>query len=127
VGVQEVRWEEGGTELAREYTFSYGKENANHELGAGLFVHNRITSVVKRVETDSDRMSYLTIRGLLFHSISLNFVPEEKTKFLMWKTISKNNSEVRSIISLNILGKYCLDISVPKEVKENIFKATNRE
>jgi hypothetical protein len=33
VGVQEVRWEGGGTEPAGEYTFVYGKGNENHELG----------------------------------------------------------------------------------------------
>jgi hypothetical protein len=33
VGVQEVRWEGGGTEPVREYTFFYGKGNENHELG----------------------------------------------------------------------------------------------
>jgi exonuclease III len=29
VGVQEVRWDGGGTEPAGEYTFLYGKENEN--------------------------------------------------------------------------------------------------
>jgi hypothetical protein len=33
VGVQEVRWEGSGVELAGEYTFFYGKRNENHELG----------------------------------------------------------------------------------------------
>jgi hypothetical protein len=33
VGVQEVRWEGGGTEPAGEYTFFYGKGNENHESG----------------------------------------------------------------------------------------------
>jgi hypothetical protein len=33
VGVQEVRWEGGGTEPAGEYTFFYGKESENLELG----------------------------------------------------------------------------------------------
>jgi hypothetical protein len=33
VGVQEVRWDGGGTEPAGEYTFFYGKGNENHELG----------------------------------------------------------------------------------------------
>jgi exonuclease III len=33
VGVQEVRWNGGGTEPGGEYIFFYGKENENHELG----------------------------------------------------------------------------------------------
>jgi hypothetical protein len=33
VGVEEVRWDRGGTEPDGEYTFFYGKENENHELG----------------------------------------------------------------------------------------------
>jgi hypothetical protein len=36
VGVQEVRWEAGDTEPAGEYTFFYGKENENHELGTSF-------------------------------------------------------------------------------------------
>jgi hypothetical protein len=37
VGVQEVRWDGGGTEPAGEYTFFYVKGNDNHELGTGYF------------------------------------------------------------------------------------------
>jgi hypothetical protein len=63
VGVQEVRWEGGGTELAGEFTLLYRKGNENRELGTGFFVHKRIISAVRRVEFVSDRMSYIILRG----------------------------------------------------------------
>jgi hypothetical protein len=37
VGVQEVRWDGGGTEPEEEYTFFYGKGNENRESGTGFF------------------------------------------------------------------------------------------
>jgi hypothetical protein len=41
VGMQEVRWEGGGTEPAGEYTFIYGKGNENHELGTGFLCRRK--------------------------------------------------------------------------------------
>jgi hypothetical protein len=41
VGVQEVRWDRGGTEPAGEYTFFYGKGNESHELGTDFFLYIR--------------------------------------------------------------------------------------
>jgi exonuclease III len=73
MGVQEVRWEGGGTEPAGEYTFFYVTGNQNRELGAVLFlVPKRIISAVKRVEFVSDRMSYIILRGRWCHIIVLN-------------------------------------------------------
>jgi hypothetical protein len=54
VRMQEVRWEESGTEPTGEYTFCYRKENENLELGTGfLYI----------------RESYQQLRGLSFFVI----------------------------------------------------------
>jgi hypothetical protein len=58
VGVQEVRWEKGGTERAEDYTFFYAVRDR-------FFVHKRIISAVRRVEFVSDRMSYNIKRSLV--------------------------------------------------------------
>jgi hypothetical protein len=80
VGVQEVRWEGGGTEPVGEYAFLYGKGNENHELGTGFFVHKRILSAVKRVEFVSDRMSYIILRGRWCHIVlNIHALTEDKT------------------------------------------------
>jgi hypothetical protein len=63
VGVQEVRWDKGGTVRAGEYTFVYGKGNESHQLGTCFVVHQKIVSTVKRGEFVSDRMSYMVLRG----------------------------------------------------------------
>jgi hypothetical protein len=64
VGVQEFRWDKGGTERAENYTFFYGARNEDHQLGTGLFfVHKRLISSVRMVYFVSDRMSYILLRG----------------------------------------------------------------
>jgi len=63
VGVQEVRWDKGGTVRAEHYNFLYGKGNENHQFGTVFFVHYRMVSGVKRVKFVSDRVSYTVLRG----------------------------------------------------------------
>jgi exonuclease III len=72
VGVQEVRWEKGGTERAEDYTFFYGQGNGDHQLGTSFLIHKRIISAVRRVEFITDRMSYIILRGRLCNMIVLN-------------------------------------------------------
>jgi hypothetical protein len=83
VGVQEVRWQKGGTERAEDYTFFYGQGSGDHQLGTGFFVHKRIISAVRRVEFISDRMSYIKLRGRWCNIIILNVQPHVKTRGMM--------------------------------------------
>jgi exonuclease III len=41
VGVQEVRWDKGGTVRAGDYTFFYGKGNESHQFGTGFCLYTR--------------------------------------------------------------------------------------
>jgi exonuclease III len=36
LGVQEVRWDKGGTERAEDYTLFYGEGYVDHQLGTGI-------------------------------------------------------------------------------------------
>ena len=58
VGVQEVRWDIGGTVKAGNYNFFYGRGNENQHLGTGFIVHHRIVSAITRAEFVSYRVAY---------------------------------------------------------------------
>jgi hypothetical protein len=81
MGVQQVRWDNGGTLRPGDYIFCYGERNKNRELRTGFFVHQRIASAVQRVEFLGDGMSYIVLRGRWYSSIVLNVhaLSEEKT------------------------------------------------
>jgi hypothetical protein len=63
VGVQEVRWDRGGTEPAGQYQFFYGKVNEDHEIDAVFFSYKRESYQQLRGYIFSDRMSYVILRG----------------------------------------------------------------
>jgi hypothetical protein len=65
VGVQEVRWDKGGTVRVGDYNFFYGKREENYQLGTGYsyFVPRRIVSAAKKAEFVSGRVSYIVLRG----------------------------------------------------------------
>jgi hypothetical protein len=62
-GVQEAKWDRGGTEQAGKYIFFHENGNDSHELGRGLFVHTRTISAIKRSRPVSGGMSYIPRRG----------------------------------------------------------------
>jgi len=49
VGMQEVRWDKGGTVRAVDYNFFYEIGDKNRQLATGFFVHHQMISTVKRV------------------------------------------------------------------------------
>jgi hypothetical protein len=58
----------------------HGDENENHQLGTGFFVHHKIVSAVKGVESVNDRMLYTVKRdrwcNIVINMLALN---EEKS------------------------------------------------
>jgi hypothetical protein len=58
----------------------YQKGNKSHKLGTGSFLHKRILSAVKTVESASDRMSYIILRGRWCHTIVLNILTSTEDK-----------------------------------------------
>jgi hypothetical protein len=67
LGVQDVRCDKEGTVRAGDYICFYGKTKENNQMGKGFFVHHGIVSAV-----NSDRMSYIVLRGPWCNIIILN-------------------------------------------------------
>jgi exonuclease III len=65
---------------SRGLYFFLWKVNESHQLGTGLFVHQRILSAIKRVEFVSDRMSYMVLRGRWCNIIVLNVHAQTEEK-----------------------------------------------
>ena len=63
VGVQEIRWGNGGMVRAANFNFFLWKMKQKSSIGKRIFVHHRIVSAVKRVEFVGNRMSYIVLRG----------------------------------------------------------------
>ena len=62
----------GGTVRAGDYIFSMAKETKIMNWEQDFYVHHRIVSGVKGVESVSDRMSYVVLRGRRCSIIVLN-------------------------------------------------------
>ena len=57
MGVQEGKWDKGGTVKAGDYNFCLWKKKRKLSIWNRIFVHRRIESAVKRLEFVSDRVS----------------------------------------------------------------------
>ena len=79
------------TVRAGDYNFFYGKENGNHELGTGFFVHHRIVSAVERAEFVSDRVSHVVVRGRWCNIIVMKVQARSEEKSDDWKEICMRN------------------------------------
>jgi exonuclease III len=124
VGVQEVRWDKGGTVRAGDYNFLYGKGNEIHQLGTEYFVHQRLAPAVKIVEFVSDRVSYIVMRGRWNNIIFLNVhapseEKSEESKDSFYEKLEQVFHHFPKYHTKILLGDFNAKVR-----RENIFKPT---
>jgi hypothetical protein len=125
LGVEEVRWVNGSTEWAENYTFFMENENEDHQLGTGFFVHIRIISAVRRIEFVSDRM-YIILRCCWCNIIVLNVLASSEDK----GADIKGNFYEKLGYAFGQFPRYSMKILLgdfnAKVGREDIFKLTVR-
>jgi len=76
-------------------------------LRIGSFVHHRIVPEVKRVESVSNRMSYIVLRGRWYNTTVLNVYAPGKEESDYSKDSFYEEYNRFSIIFLNTTGTFC--------------------
>ena len=85
MGITEFGWNKGDTVRPGDYNFIYGKGNKNHELGTRHSVYHTIVSAVTTVESVSDRMSYVVMKGHWCNISDLNVHAPSEEKVMIQK------------------------------------------
>jgi len=92
-------------------------------LGTGIFVHRGIVSAVRKVESVSERVSYIVLRGCWCNIIVLNVhIPSEE------KSDDSKDSFYEELEVFDHFPKYQMNILLDfkeKVGRENSFKPTN--
>ena len=124
MGLQEVRWVKGGTVREGDYNFFYEKRHENHQLVSRYVVHQKIASLVKRIEFVSYRISYVVLRGRWCNIIVLNVHEPSKEKsdnseYSFYEELGQVFYHFPKYDTKILLGEFNAKVG-----RENIFKPT---